>query len=140
VSINELTENVFDTVFAECGYINLQESSGNFRVFYQVHIDDLETVLGKGFTYIVDTFVIEKSNILQYDSLFDSLCNLPYETEVLENEIRKYNYRISEQNGPIITLLNEEVSDTIFMGLEVEQSFTENEMIVVRRFNYFKLK
>jgi len=140
ISTKELARNGCDTIPAGCGYFNLQEPTGKFRVYYQVHIDNYEEVLAKGFTYIVDTFKMKKPNDLPNDILFDSICNLPFKIEPLQKEIDKFNYSVVYLKDHIVILSNKELLDTVYLGFDVDLSFTEKELIIIREMNYYKSK
>lgn len=139
ISIKEFISNGCDTISAGCGYFNLQEKAGDFRIYYQIYDENNDEVLAKGFTYYLDTFKMERPKHPN-EAIFDSISNLPIKIDSLIIELAKFNYSVLDTNKNVISVTNIEILDTIYLDFVSEISFTENELIVVRRMTHYKSK
>ncbi len=135
-----LIKGSYDTIPAGCGYFNLQESSGKFRLYYQVYMDDYSKILGKGFVYIIDTARVPMTDVIPDDSFLDSISNIEFDIEPLEKKINNFNYKIINRRDPNIVQVNNKTLDIISLTLNFEIDSNKNELLLIRKFDYYNLK
>lgn len=135
ISTDKLAEDGIDTISAGCGYFNLTQKKKNFRTYYQVFNDDYDSVLAKGFSYIIDTMALYqgKPNLYRTRDL-DSVCKLPFDQSLFNMEIGNFGYKVLSQNDNIVYIVNSRM-DTIPLSINYFHSEGED---VIRSFDFYK--
>ncbi|MEN8120441.1 MAG: hypothetical protein ABFS35_08850 [Bacteroidota bacterium] len=138
ISVKDFTNNRCDTISAGCGYFNLQITSGKLRPFYQIHYDNFNEVVAKGFTYYVDTNSLVGMNDIYDEYVLDSILNSFIDFKELSIELSRFNYIFSEQKGELIKIIKKDMTDTISLRLGIYP--IEKDSIAVREISYWKGK
>ncbi|CAL2104764.1 conserved hypothetical protein [Tenacibaculum sp. 190524A02b] len=89
-----------DTIQDTCGYYSLIKKDQNFSIDYYYYLSEL---IGKGFSYQIDTIKINKK---YSDQKNDSINNLPINIKKLNTSLKKYNYSFYKQENNKIMLIN----------------------------------
>ncbi|CAL2080280.1 hypothetical protein [Tenacibaculum sp. 190524A05c] len=131
INVNRLIKDKCDTIPFCCGYFNLQQNSGKLRSYYQIHNDNWNKVVRKGFTYYADTLILDK-NIHLTKFEYDSILYQNIKINSLKKELEKFNYTIIKQvRGNVFAEKNR---DTI--QLELSHDFLD--LGIVRYLTFFK--
>jgi len=143
ISINHLKKNNCDTVMAGCGYFNLIEREGKLRMYYQIYGDASNEVVAKGFEYYIDTIEFRNWSTLRdttgypYESILDSIASLSFNENKIDNDFRKFGYRVFERKRDRIHLLNSQTNDTL--KLKIKAFAIERTASAVRGFSDFRM-
>lgn len=137
VSVNSLISDKCDTISAGCGYFNLIKNEGKLKPYYQVHIEEFDQVVAKGFSYVLDTFrVANYKDKCTNETKLDSIKMLPLDRYALNKELGKYGYQISTRINSSIQIVNFELSDTINLELYLNSILGSRNW--VRGIEYYK--
>lgn len=138
ISIGQVVKNGCDTLSAGCGFFNLAEKSSPSYMYYQIHSENFQQVVAKGFTYHVDTFA--KINIADSYSAkeHDSIMNVAINIDRLNSQIDKYSYNYLDHKEDSIRIVNAEIQDTINLRMKMSKTAIGNKY--VRILEYFKTK
>lgn len=136
ISISKVVSNGCDTLFGECGYINLIEKSKTAKMYYQTHFDDCYEVVAKGYVYHIDTFRL--ANFEDYftnQELKDSIKQLPFDINILDLNINKYNYSYLDRDEEGARIVNRDIRDTVELRFNIAE--TDHLKLFVRNLEYF---
>ena len=90
VDVSSINEDKCDTVWGECGYINLTKDMGDHEVFYQVFIGEYH-VYAKGMDIPLDTHPLKDSiKLSTEDSIWSAIISMPVDTERVDQILSDY--------------------------------------------------
>ena len=130
VSVDKIIADGCDTISAGCGYFNLTRTDGLLNPYYQIHQEDFNEVVAKGFDFIVDTIVADEyGNDLR---LFEWI---PEYTNAFEEALDAYGYELQKTTDSSIVIVNKEKLDTIELAKRIEKLDTTRVQILISYFN-----
>ncbi len=124
ISIKEVIEDGCDSI-PVCSYINLQQKTGRFRVFYQIPRGERD-VVAKGFSYFLDTIKGVKNYSISEK-----------EIKSLNKELNKYSYKFLSQNDDYIKIIKNDLKDTLKVEMLINQ-ISKNPILFKRNLVYWK--
>jgi len=137
VAVSELVKDNCDTLSAGCGYFNLIQRSGRFKTYYQTFMEKPNHVVAKGFSYVIDSFETQKDISLRInDSFTDSILDLPINQQALDNELKKFDYKIYKRAFDNVFIINDKINDTIRVSIIVGADDI-NKNRIYRVINYY---
>lgn len=141
ISVKEVVKNGCDTISAGCGWFNLRQKEGRLRNYYQIYVDDWNTVVAKGFDYFLDTLDIKgEKDYEKIGSLKISNKNIIE----LNSELKKYGYKfhdqkVGEYGSNFVQIINKVSKDTVKLDIQLNWN-NEKDSIIYRELCYWKEK
>ena len=89
-----------DTIRDTCGYYGLEKKDAKFSVFYAFYLDEL---IGKGFSFNIDTIKIKKE--YKYEIL-DSINSLNFNPRKLNLALKKFNFEFYKKINNQVLIIN----------------------------------
>ncbi len=144
IDTNQLSK--CDTIIGSCGDIYFKiKNNKRMKFYYQISWEDINNVIGKGFTYVEDTILTTQK--YNYYNFPDSLKNLSINIKEFNKALNKFEYsyldKIMEKNVdiyyPIIRIIHKTNLDTITTSLDWHKLENDSTKIV-RTISYYKSK
>jgi hypothetical protein len=110
IDTNQLTE--CDTIGGMCGFLNFQvKTNKRLKTYYQVYGEEIDDVIGKGFSYTEDTILIPQN--CEYNNFLDSIKKSPIDIEEYNEAINEFGYIYLDKNEYDIRIIHKADFDTV---------------------------
>lgn len=140
ISLKDVIKDGCDTMSVGCGWFNLRQKKGRLRNYYQIYINDWNSVNAKGFDYFLDTLNINGQK--DYDRVRLLKITDKNITE-LNSELKKYGYIFSNQKTDNygyrnVEIINYKTKDTVQLDILLKWEDTTNSTIIFRELTYWR--